>query len=88
MHVRVLSDSRPPEALVQAARSYLCPGCTGFIELYQSGSLWTANLAHDRACRGCECSMRDVETVVIPLARAHRTRGGTGGNRARRRADR
>ncbi len=88
MQVRVLSDSRPPEALVQAARSYLCPGCTGFIELYQSGSLWTANLAHDRACRGCECSMRDEETVVIPLARAHRIRGGTAGKRARRRADR
>ena len=87
MQVRVLSDSRPPEALVQAARSYLCPGCTGFIELYQSGSLWTANLAHDHACRGCECSMHDEETVVIPLAGAHRTRGDAAGNRARRRDD-
>jgi hypothetical protein len=85
MHVSILSGNKPPEALVQAARSYFCPGCTGFIELHQSGSLWTANLAHDRACRGCECSVRDKETVVIPLADAHRARGGAAAGRARRR---
>lgn len=88
MQVRVLSDNEPPEALVQAARSYFCPGCTGFIELCQSGSLWTANLAHDRDCSGCECSVRDEKTVVIPLARAHRARVGTPGNHASRRAAR
>lgn len=72
MKVSVLSDERPPEALVQAAKSYFCLGCTGFIELYLSGSSWTADLAHDRACRGCECSLRDEETIVIPLTGAHR----------------
>jgi hypothetical protein len=74
MKVSIRSEEKPPEALVQAARSYFCPGCTGFIELYQSGSSWAADLAHDRACRGCECSARDEETVVIPLTGEHRER--------------
>ncbi len=32
MRVSIRSDEKPPEALVQAARSYSWPGCTGFIE--------------------------------------------------------
>jgi hypothetical protein len=70
MRVSVLSDAKPPEALLQAAGAYRCPGCAGFIELSRSGSSWTAELAHDRACPACERSFRDEETVVIPLSRA------------------
>lgn len=57
---------------MQAARSYSWPGCTGFIELDRWGSSWAADLAHDRAYLGCECSLLDEETVIIPLTRAHR----------------
>jgi hypothetical protein len=54
MQVSILSDEKPPEALVQAAESYFSRRCTGFITLYRSGSSWEAYLAHDRACPGCE----------------------------------
>jgi hypothetical protein len=70
MRVRILSDAKPPDALLQAARAYCCPGCAGFIELCRYGSAWTAELAHDRACRACEPSFRDEEAVIIPLGEA------------------
>jgi hypothetical protein len=71
MRVSILSDAKPPDALLQAARAYRCLGCAGFIELYRSGSAWTAELAHDGACRACECSFREEETVIISLEEAH-----------------
>jgi hypothetical protein len=69
MRVSILSDAKPPDALLQAAQAYFCPGCAGFIELYRAGSSWMAELAHDRGCRACECSYRDEETIIIPLSR-------------------
>ncbi len=71
MRVSILSDAKPPDALLQAAQGYFCLGCAGFIELSRAGSSWTAELVHDPACWGRECSFRDEKTVIIPLAEAH-----------------
>jgi hypothetical protein len=69
MRVSIRSGAKPPDALLQAAQAYFCPGCAGFIELYRAGSSWMADLAHDRGCRVGERSYRDEETVIIPLSR-------------------
>jgi hypothetical protein len=73
MRVSVLSDHTPPTALMEAAQSFTCAGCGGYLELFEFGGSWVAEIAHDRACLGCECSIRDEATVVIPLEDAHRT---------------
>lgn len=80
MRVSIRSDEKPPEALVrEAARGARAGGqvllLAGLHRLHRTlpvGLLVAADLAHDRAYLGCECSLLDEETVIIPLTRAHR----------------
>jgi hypothetical protein len=71
MRVSVLSEHTPPTALMEAAQNFTCPGCGGFLELFEVHGHWVAEIAHAGACLGCECSVRDENTVVIPLEEAH-----------------